>query len=162
MPLGPNHYCSLIVSESDAVVHDKPTFVFIDYLFPCIVEYSLIAVGVIYHVYHNVGRVQATASAETTADANQVKSSVAVDCTKSTSGLFGGLFVLVASIVAIICYLTNQIAQNLMGESVICIDVLPNVILLVVVTALFIKFRKLRFVHEDSQEVNFFKFYSTR
>jgi len=122
-------------------------------LFPCIVEYSLVAVGILYHIYSNVGRVQATAASAAPTPDGPKESITGVDCTKSTSGLFAGLTVLIASIVAIICYLSNQIPDVFIGEAVLFIDVLPNASLIIVVTALFIKFRNLQYVYDNSEEV---------
>uniref|UniRef100_A0A914W6K2 Uncharacterized protein n=1 Tax=Plectus sambesii TaxID=2011161 RepID=A0A914W6K2_9BILA len=66
-------------------------------LFTCMIEYSLIAAGVMFVVWRNIGR-PALAHHKTR------KQNLSVDCSSSTTGLFVGLIFLVATFISLIIF----------------------------------------------------------
>ena len=71
-----------------------------EYLYPCTVEYSLIAAAIAYKIYRNVGRDKENREADEESKFELYKNNP-TDCHKANKGLFLGLFTLAAMIIAV-------------------------------------------------------------
>lgn len=71
------------------------------FLYPCIIEYSLICAGILYIMWTFVDQ-----SCRATPDArlNGVRKPYAVDCDQAAKGLFVGIIIVVATVVSLILY----------------------------------------------------------
>ena len=117
------------------------------YLFPCTIEYSLIAAAVVYKMYRNVGSSFHPASSSSSSSIHgepvyQTSTGSGVDCDKANKGLFLGLFVTVLTLVAVSCYfvLEESISSTLTFFST---EVLLLLLLCIGVIVAFFKFQQL-------------------
>ena len=69
------------------------------YLFPCTIEYSLIAAAVMYKIYQNVGHVSKLESSRRLPEMPEDRHDP-TDCHKANKGLFFGLFTMVFTFIA--------------------------------------------------------------
>ena len=69
------------------------------YLFPCTIEYSLIAAAVMYKIYQNVGHVRKLESCRRVPETPEDRHDP-TDCHKANKGLFFGLFTMVFTFIA--------------------------------------------------------------
>ena len=77
------------------------------FLFPCAIEYSLISAAILYIMWKNVVTSQTVdhrASSSSSAAARRSRHHYQVDCAKANKGLFGGIFVLVVTIISLIMF----------------------------------------------------------
>ena len=69
------------------------------YLFPCTIEYSLIAAAVMYKIYQNVGHVSKLETSRRLPETPEDRHDP-TDCHKANKGLFFGLFTMVFTFIA--------------------------------------------------------------
>lgn len=86
------------------VVQDASQF-----LFPCAIEYSLICAAILYLMWRNVSvsnsdRIYQRSISGGSAAARRSRHQYSVDCAKANKGLFGGIFVLVGTIISLILF----------------------------------------------------------
>ncbi|XP_055333523.1 proton channel OtopLc-like [Paramacrobiotus metropolitanus] len=73
------------------------------FLYPCIIEYSLISAGILYNMWSYVGYPQPS-HLQPHRTGGTVKKSYAVDCDQAAKGLFVGIIVVVMTVVSLILY----------------------------------------------------------
>ena len=75
------------------------------FLYPCTIEYSLIAAAVVYKMYCSVGRISRHIISDDTLDVHDSADGVTnTDCSKANKGLFLGLFIAILTLISISCF----------------------------------------------------------
>lgn len=121
------------------------------YLFPCTVEYSLLAAAMLYKMYHNVGRI-----ARHTLNVSSLELRRRyTDCHKANKGLFLGLFIAVITLIAVSCFFVFD--QEFNGSRISSLIYFVTEILLLTLSAFvvivaFVRFQQLRFVSLEDGE----------
>ena len=123
------------------------------YLFPCTVEYCLIAAAMAYKMYNNVGRV----AKHTLVDEDDIRPK-ATDCHKANKGLFLGLLVTILTLISVSCFFLfdgkTRLTEDFILSANLVFHITELTLLLlscIVVIIGFFKFQQLRFLtdHED-------------
>ncbi|XP_048777253.2 proton channel OtopLc-like [Ostrea edulis] len=89
------------------------------YLYPCTIEYSLICAGILYVMWRNIGK-RGQVSEEVTSDEDSKAKShrMTVDCSRSSRGLFLGIFVLVGTVITMITFFVLIRSNNYFNTAV--------------------------------------------
>lgn len=131
---GLEHHCKL---DESLVLKASP------YLFPCTIEYSIIAAAILYKIFLNVGRLNIAA-------AEKHEPSVSVtECHKANKGLFVGLFVLIATTISVATFFVFEESDSNTGQPATTVFFATELGLLVLATIIiitnFIIFQQLKF-----------------
>lgn len=125
------------------------------YLFPCTIEYSLIAAAVMYKIYQNVGHVSKLESSRRLPEMPEDRHDP-TDCHKANKGLFFGLFTMVFTFIAMgSFFMFSDGVSGVKDSEVVAtfIFMMTEIVLLSVsmisVVVGFIKMRVLRFTSFD-------------
>ena len=115
------------------------------YLFPCTIEYSIIAAAILYKMYLNVGKVGVVC------DSEDEKESSVTECHKANKGLFFGLFVTILTIIAVATFFVFERDSHLdKGERSSTVFFGTEIVLLfttsVVIIINFVTFQQLKFI----------------
>ncbi|CAH0561215.1 unnamed protein product [Brassicogethes aeneus] len=120
------------------------------YLFPFIIEYSLIGAAVIYVMWKHIGR---HPRAVALAQANQGR----VDCVGASKGLFFGLLMLVASLICLILFFVLVHHPHFGLLAIYLADVSHCVLMILSIFAIIIGFfrvQQLKFKTEEQSDLN--------
>lgn len=134
------------------------------YLFPCTIEYSLIAAAVAYKMYRNVGCLYSQQHAPLSlaiTDSSLMRrgassANESVNCNKANKGLFVGLLVSVLTMVAVSCYFVFGDRLSFYGTHSSSIlffstEILLLFLVFVGVVIAFFQFQRLRFFRDESE-----------
>ncbi|KAF7989952.1 hypothetical protein HCN44_008626 [Aphidius gifuensis] len=138
------------------------------YLFPFIIEYSLIGAAVIYIMWKHIGRYpryQAEADLERRLEAMLSRRAVAlahagngrVDCVGASKGLFLGLFLLVGSLICLILFFVLIHHPNFGLLAIYLADVSHCALMVLSIFAIiigFIRVQRLKFKAEEQSDLN--------
>lgn len=129
------------------------------FLFPCTIEYSLICAVILYEMWKKVKTIpDIEKSRRSSLKPPQVKSAhhFSVDCSGAHRGMFGGILVIVMTIICLIMYFVLHQApgyQELaISEVTICEILMYTVMTIAVLSAMF-KMRDLRFQRKIAGEL---------
>ncbi|ELT89103.1 hypothetical protein CAPTEDRAFT_165173 [Capitella teleta] len=127
------------------------------YLYPCTIEYSLIAAGILYIMWLNISKSAPTPS--TPSDCGHLKKHLrmSVDCAGANRGLFFGIFTLVATIISLIIFFVLVDIPHLQGSAVMVVHVSELTLYclaLIAVIVASVKIRQLRFDTNHKDELD--------
>ncbi|XP_043208165.1 proton channel OtopLc-like isoform X9 [Amphibalanus amphitrite] len=130
------------------------------YLFPLMIEYSLIGAAVLYIMWQNIGRCPRYLEEDDIPDHVSVTSRKAhtkVDCIGASKGLFCGLLVLVAAIICLVLYFVLIEREEYEKMAIFLADTSHAGILFLMLLATlvgFIRNRKLKFAQDKPDELD--------
>ncbi|KAA0203436.1 hypothetical protein HAZT_HAZT004219, partial [Hyalella azteca] len=130
------------------------------YLYPFIIEYSLIAACVLFIMWKHIGRSPKYVFDPELGDGISVASrrcQVKVDCIGASKGLFCGLLVLVSTLICLILFFVLVNQEDLRRLAIYLADVSHCGIMVLSIVAIFIGFcrvRQLRFHGEREEELD--------
>ena len=127
------------------------------YLFPCVIEYSLIAAAAVFRIYLNMKKPDVNHNGSDVNDNKVAQSaptiSVSVDCGKATKGLFLGIFIILLTAASIVAYFILD--ANGKGVAASYVFLLSDITLIAVTMAMvvmvIIRTRCLAFVAEEEE-----------
>ncbi len=121
------------------------------YLFPCTIQYSLIAAAIVYKMYSNVGKIgRHVLSIEGTGSHTQR------DCHKANKGLFLGLFITILTLVSISCFFVfeKRFDNTDIASMIFYITELSLLFISCMVVLLgFFKLQQLKFMQTDDMSI---------
>lgn len=127
------------------------------FLFPCTIEYSLICAVILYEMWKKVKTIPDIEKSRRSSVKPHTKSAhhFSVDCSGAHRGMFGGILVIVMTIICLIMYFVLHEAEGYrslaIAEVTICEIVMYLVMTIAVLSAMF-KMRDLRFQRKNAGE----------
>uniref|UniRef100_A0A6A7FUC1 Otopetrin-2-like isoform X9 n=1 Tax=Hirondellea gigas TaxID=1518452 RepID=A0A6A7FUC1_9CRUS len=149
-----NRSCGRVEIMGSIVADSAP------YLYPFIIEYSLIGACVLFIMWKHIGRSPKYVYDSELGDGISVASrrcQVKVDCIGASKGLFCGLLVLVSTLICLILFFVLIHQENLRRLAIYLADVSHCTIMLLSIIAIFIGFcrvRQLSFHGEREEELD--------
>ncbi|XP_022252147.1 otopetrin-1-like, partial [Limulus polyphemus] len=137
----------------DIVSHSSP------FLYPFIVEYSLIGAAILYVMWQNIGKTPVvrveTQENDGVLDSSSPRTRTRMNCVGASKGLFLGLLVLVVCLICLIVFFVlvhheeYKILAIFLGDISLCVLLVLNIIAII---AGFIQVRPLRYFPERREE----------
>ena len=122
------------------------------YLYPCVVQYSIIAAAMIYNVYRSVGDKEVSEGKTALSGINNMD--INIDCHKANKGLFLGLFIVLLTLISICIFMLMRKDLTYTANLVLFITELALLLLsAIIVIAAFARLHRLRFA-DASDELN--------
>ncbi|XP_061185369.1 proton channel OtopLc-like [Saccostrea echinata] len=122
------------------------------YLYPCTIEYSLICAGILYVMWRNIGKGGRTHEEVTSEEESKAKSHrMTVDCSRSSRGLFLGIFILVGTVITMITFFV-LIRSNSYLNTAVKLEHLSAVVIYVVTSiAVVLAFHRMQTLRVNSE-----------
>lgn len=122
------------------------------YLYPCTIEYSLICAGILYVMWRNIGKRGQVPEEVTNEEESKAKSQrMTVDCSRSSRGLFLGIFILVGTVITMITFFV-LIRSNSYLSTAVKLEHLSAVVIYVVTSiAVVLAFHRMQMLRINSE-----------